>query len=246
MIYDRPILKPSGDRGIKISFGNERSLQVNKRVRLFCRRIERDLPQYFDEIVPTYADLTVTYDERRFTYEEVAGAIEPLVQSHGPTKNSEGGYRVLFVPVCYEGIYAPDMEYVCSYTNMEREEVVSLHTSSPYYVFQLGFTPGCPFIGPLQKNLHVPLMQIPRTDTPEGAVSISIGQTVIYPRASPGGMRLIGRTPVRLFQIDHPETTLFKPGDWVMFYPINKDTFKAMHESINELMEGVEMRTYES
>jgi KipI family sensor histidine kinase inhibitor len=135
------------------------------------------------------------------------------------------------------------MSYVCDYTKLRPERLIALHTAEPYYVFQLGFTPGCPFIGPLQEALHVPLMETPRTYTPMGAVAISTGQTVIYPRATPGGMRIIGRTPVRLFQLDHPELTLFRPGDRVLFRPISQSEFLMIEEEATELMKGVEVKS---
>ena len=147
--------------------------------------------------------------------------------------------RLLHIPVCYEPEYAPDMEYISRYCNLNWEMVVRIHTAEPYYVFQLGFTPGCPFIGPLQNEMHVPLMQSPRTNTPRGAVAISVGQTVIYPRATPGGMRLIGRTPVQLFQVDHPALTLFKTGDRVQFLAITAEEFRSMEQNVTELMDGV-------
>ena len=149
---------------------------------------------------------------------------------------------MLIVPVSYEGEYAPDMSYVCDYTKLQPEMVIALHTAEPYYVFQLGFTPGCPFIGPLQEALHVPLMETPRTFTPMGAVAISIGQTVIYPKATPGGMRIIGRTPVKLFQLDHPALTLFRPGDRVSFRAVSQAEYLAIEEEAVELMMGVEVR----
>jgi KipI family sensor histidine kinase inhibitor len=135
------------------------------------------------------------------------------------------------------------MGYVCDYTKLQPQAVAALHTHEPYYVFQLGFTPGCPFIGPLQEALHVPLMETPRTYTPMGAVAISTGQTVIYPKATPGGMRIIGRTPVRLFQLDHPALTLFRPGDRVLFRPISQSEFLVIEEEATELMKGVEVKS---
>jgi allophanate hydrolase subunit 1 len=75
-----------------------------------------------------------------------------------------------------------------------------------------------------------------------GAVAISIGQTVIYPRATPGGMRIIGRTPVKLFQLDHPALTLFRPGDRVLFRAVSQAEFLAIEEEAAELMMGVEVK----
>ena len=242
MIYTEPLFKPSGDRGVRIAFGDERTLNVNRPVQVISRMLESTVIHGIEEIVPTYASVTVIYRPDQVEYRSLVAALEPMAQRSLLASVEELPYRLLIVPVCYEGHYAPDMEYVCEHSGLSAEGVVGLHTEQSYYVFQLGFTPGCPFVGPLQEQLHVPLMQSPRTHTPTGAVAISIGQTVIYPRATPGGMRIIGRTPVHLFQVDHPELTLFKPGDRVWFKAISTEEFKEMEIQARALFDGVEVR----
>jgi inhibitor of KinA len=242
MIYPEPLFKPSGDRGVRIAFGDERTLTVNRPVQVISRMLESTSIHGVEEIVPTYASLTVMYRPDQVDYRTLVAVLEPMAQKslHAAVENLP--YRLLTIPVCYEGDYAPDLDYVCQHAGLSAERVVELHTERSYYVFQLGFTPGCPFLGPLQEALHVPLMQSPRTHTPTGAVAISIGQTVIYPRATPGGMRVIGRTPVHLFQIDHPELTLFKPGDRVLFKAISMEAFENMEMHVRDLFDGVEVR----
>jgi len=243
MLYDQPEIKPNGDCGIRIAFGDERTIRVNRKVRKLTQLIRVLNFPGLTELIPTYASLTVMYDPLEIDYVDLVKELQPVVEEAMTVTASEESSRLLIVPVCYEGKYAPDMGYVCDYTKVQPQAVVALHTHEPYYVFQLGFTPGCPFIGPLQEALHVPLMETPRTYTPMGAVAISTGQTVIYPRATPGGMRIIGRTPVRLFQLDHPALTLFRPGDRVLFRTISESEFLIIEEEATELMEGVGVRS---
>jgi KipI family sensor histidine kinase inhibitor len=243
MLYDQPEIKPNGDCGIRIAFGDERTLRVNRRVRKLGRMIQSAALPGVTELIPTYASLTVLYEPLQVSYVNLVEYLQPLSKEALTVSAEEESSRLLIVPVSYEGEYAPDMSYVCDYTKLRPERLIALHTAEPYYVFQLGFTPGCPFIGPLQDALNVPLMETPRTHTPMGAVAISIGQTVIYPRATPGGMRIIGRTPVRLFQLDHPELTLFRPGDRVLFRPISQSEFLMIEEEATELMKGVEVKS---
>ena len=241
MLFSEPLIKPSGDKAVRITFGDERSLRVNRLVRIMHGFLQDTTLEGVLELVPTYASLTVMYDPGRIDYAVlVSTLIEPARRAMSRDEILTPR-RLLGIPVCYEDAYAPDMDYICQYTGLDRDQVVHTHTKEPYYVFQLGFTPGCPFIGPLQEALHVPLMQTPRTHTPQGAVAISVGQTVIYPRATPGGMRVIGRTPVQLFQLDHPDLTLFKPGDAVQFQPVSVDDFRAMEAGAYRLYEGVEV-----
>ena len=242
MIYTEPVFKPSGDHGVRIAFGDERTLEVNRPVQVFSRMLESKVIPGVKEIVPTYASVTIMYQPDQVDYRTLVGVLEPVARRSLQASVEELPYRLLAIPVCYDGEYAPDLAYVCRHSGLTAERVVQLHTERPYYVFQLGFTPGCPFLGPLQEALHVPLMQSPRTHTPTGAVAISVGQTVIYPRATPGGMRIIGRTPVHLFQVEHPELTLLKPGDRVWFKAISIEEFKAVEMQVSTLFDGVAVR----
>lgn len=243
MIFDKPSIKPSGDRAIRVTFGDERSLRVHKLVRGMYEFLRESCMQGVVELVPTYASLTLMYDPEQVDYTDLVPRLDDLARRTTNQRKSPAVGRLLSIPVCYESDYAPDMDYICQYTGLEPDNVISIHTDQSYYVFQLGFTPGCPFIGPLQEVLHVPLMQSPRTYTPQGAVAISVGQTVIYPRSTPGGMRIIGRTPVQLFQLEHPDLTLFKPGDQVRFRAVSKENFQALEAETIHLYQGVEIKS---
>ena len=241
MIFEQPLIKPHGDRALRVTFGDERSLRVNRPVRALHFLLEESPLLGIREMVPTYASLTVMFDPDQVDHAVLAAELaKAAARARGRTGRQKAG-RLLTIPVCYEGEYAPDMDYICGHTGLSPIQAVALHTGETYYVFQLGFTPGCPFIGPLQEELFVPLMQSPRTHTPKGAVAVSVGQTVIYPRATPGGMRIMGRTPVQLFQLDHPDLTLFKPGDRVRFRAVGPDEFEAISSQTQILGQGVEV-----
>ncbi|MCB2228696.1 MAG: 5-oxoprolinase subunit PxpB [Desulfarculaceae bacterium] len=226
---------------MRITFGDERSLEVNRPVRALSGMLESQSIPGLREMVPTYASLTVLYDPDAVAFQELKSRLEEMAETAMSRKDEENAGRLLRIPVCYQGPYAPDMEYICDYTGLSPREVISLHTQEAYFVFQLGFTPGCPFIGPLQEQLHVPLMQSPRTHTPKGAVAISVGQTVIYPRATPGGMRIVGSTPVQLFQLEHSDLTLFKPGDRVRFAAVDLAEYRDIEARAVKLYDGVEI-----
>ncbi len=215
---------------------------MNRPVRKLAHLLQSAALPGVTELIPTYASLTVLYEPLQVDYMNLVESLQPFIMEAIKASAEKESSRLLIIPVSYEGEYAPDMSYVCDYTKLQSERVIALHTAEPYYVFQLGFTPGCPFIGPLQEALNVPLMESPRTFTPMGAVAISVGQTVIYPKATPGGMRIIGRTPVKLFQLDHPALTLFRPGDRVLFRAISQAEFLAIEKEAAGLMMGVEVR----
>lgn len=241
MLFELPRIDPSGDRAVRVAFGDERSLEVNRPVRVLYRSLREDPLPGVTELVPTYAALTVYYRPQEIHHRRLAEQLRERARRALAEKEKPPAGRLLRVPVCYEGEYGPDMAYVERHTGLNAGEIVARHTAETYFVFQLGFTPGCPFLGPLPEELYVPLMPSPRTSTPTGSVAISVGQTVIYPRATPGGMRVIGRTPVVLFQVDHPDLTLFKPGDRVQLVPVPESRFRELEPACRRLGDGVEV-----
>ena len=242
MIFSQPLVTPNGDRAFRVCFGDERSLEVNRPVLALAELLRaKPLPGVV-ELVSTYASLTVLYDPALVEPAALRPGLEAVARRALAFQKESSSGRLLLIPVCYQDQYAPDMEYICSYNQLEPSAAIDLHTSQPYHVLQLGFTPGCPFIGPLQEKLHVPLMQSPRTSTPKGAVAVSVGQTVIYPRATPGGMRIMGRTPVQLFDLEHPDLTLCKPGDQVRFTRITPAEYLDLKHKALGLYEGVDLR----
>ena len=130
------------------------------------------------------------------------------------------------IPVCYDGEFAPDMEDVCAHTGLQREQVIRLHTSRDYLIYMLGFLPGFPYLGGMDERIEAPRLETPRTLIPAGAVGIGGKQTGIYPLASPGGWRLIGRTPIKVYDPDREEPILYKSGDYIRFYPITEEEYK--------------------
>jgi KipI family sensor histidine kinase inhibitor len=97
------------------------------------------------------------------------------------------------------------------------EEVVAIHSSTEYVVHMIGFMPGFPYLGGLDERLVTPRRTTPRTRVPAGSVAIGGKQTGIYPSTSPGGWNIIGRTSVRMFDVDKNPPSLLQPGDRVRF-----------------------------
>ncbi len=104
---------------------------------------------------------------------------------------------------------------------------VELHSSPTYIVYFLGFVPGFAYLGGLPDTLASPRLETPRANVAQGSVGIAGNQTGIYPLATPGGWRLIGRTPVAVFRRDLSPMNLLQIGDHVRFRPISKEQFTA-------------------
>jgi KipI family sensor histidine kinase inhibitor len=128
--------------------------------------------------------------------------------------------RRVEIPVVYGGAYGPDLGFVATHNGLSEDAVVQIHASVEYQVAMMGFTPGFPYLLGMDASIASPRLETPRQQVPAGAVGIAGGQTGIYPLESPGGWRIIGRTPVVLFDPQREPPFLLAPGDVVHFVPV--------------------------
>jgi inhibitor of KinA len=135
--------------------------------------------------------------------------------------------RIVEIPVCYEGEYAPDLEAVALQKGLSPAEVIHLHTAKLYRVYMIGFLPGFPYLGRLDTRLGLGRKPEPQT-VRAGGVGIAGMQTGIYPLESPGGWWIIGRTPFMLFDAQANAPTLLCAGDSVRFRAIPTVEFREI------------------
>jgi KipI family sensor histidine kinase inhibitor len=214
-MHSRPKILPLGDASILVQLGSEIDISVNQRVHALASLLDV-LP--FDgmvETVPAYATLLVQYDPLAISFTQVRDFLREKisqVEETAPRKPKQ-----VEVPVRYGGEYGIDLETVARHLHLQAEDVISIHTQRTYTVFMMGFTPGFPYMGKLDDALVMPRLETPRTRVPAGTVAIAGSQTGIYPIASPGGWKLIGWTPLQLFDPRSETPFLFSPGDEVKF-----------------------------
>jgi KipI family sensor histidine kinase inhibitor len=173
------------------------------------------------DLIPAYASLLVRFDPLATTPAAIAGTLRAaLAQLAPPTASSLPRRRLVRVPVIYGGADGPDLEEVARLAGLSAEEVIRRHASATYTVAFLGFLAGFPYLSGLPVELAAPRLASPRTRVPAGSVAIAERQAGIYPVASPGGWRVIGRTALRLFAADRDPPALLRPGDRVRFVPL--------------------------
>jgi inhibitor of KinA len=112
---------------------------------------------------------------------------------------------------------------VAEANQLTEAEVIELHTAGDYLVYMLGFAPGFPFLGGLDKRIATPRRQTPRLKIEAGSVGIAGEQTGVYPLATPGGWQIIGRTAVDLFLPEQTPPTLLRAGDRIKFVAVKED-----------------------
>ena len=213
-----------GDRSLLVELGDEISPEVNRRVREFYVVLMESPMEGLIEIVPAYRSFLIIYDPLKLDLVMIKNRMEDLQKKIEGIEIPEP--KTLEIPVVYGGEYGPDMEWVARYHKISPEEVIQLHTEIIYQVYMIGFTPGHPYIAELPKALITPRRETPRTNVPGGSVAIAMNQTVIYPVESPGGLHILGRTPLKLFDPFQSPPTLLEIGDLVRFFPIKEEEFK--------------------
>jgi KipI family sensor histidine kinase inhibitor len=219
-------VEPLGDRGLLLILGEGIDAHVNDRVHQLAIALrQRALPGVHD-LVPAYATLAVHYDPACWIQNETSphAALATAIQQVWRMAETDPPSipRHLDIPVCYGGVFGPDLEDVAAHCGLSRGTVIDRHTAVEYRVFMLGFTPGFPYLGELDPILATPRRATPRPKVAAGSVGIAGKQTGIYSLDTPGGWQIIGRTPRRLFDATIPEPCLLRPGDRITFRAIDE------------------------
>ena len=225
-MYRRVRYLPAGDQGLLIEFGNEIHLDTHHKVYAMARAIEEATIQGIEEIIPSYRSLLVAYDPLVINFKGLTNQVKRIEKNLSNGKIPEHG-RVE-IPTLYGGEFGPDLDFVASHHGMTPEEVIHIHSSQDYLVYMLGFTPGFPYLGGNLEKIATPRLKTPRIKVLGGSVGIAENQTGIYPIESPGGWRIIGRTPLKLFDALQPPHFLLAAGNMVRFVPIDEKKYMVL------------------
>lgn len=132
------------------------------------------------------------------------------------------------IPVCYASEYGHDLGAVAIAHRITVNELIALHSSVTYRLHFFGFLPGFPYLNGLSDKLHTPRKPIPDRTVDPGSVAIGGKQTGIYPQESPGGWHVIGRSPIKMFDLDRNPSVFASAGDLWRFEPIDSDEMEKM------------------
>jgi inhibitor of KinA len=235
-----------GETAVAVRFGNAVDRSVHRRVQALAGYLEQHPFPGMIEVVPAYAAVTVYYDPwivareesffllfgqeaivpgERTPSEAVMSVIENYASMADQMADTDAEGRIVEIPVCYGGEYGPDLEEVAAFHGLTADQAVELHAGTDYSVYMIGFAPGFPYLGGLDKRLHTPRRAAPRLKVAAGTVGIGGSQTGVYPLETPGGWQLIGRTPLPLFLPEQEPPALLRAGDTVRFVPITPREF---------------------
>jgi KipI family sensor histidine kinase inhibitor len=217
-----PRILPSGDSAITVEFSRNIDDAANRRVLALDRILAREPVAGVTETVPTYRSLLVHYDPLQIGFDALSEKLVALALLPVPPTTKARRWRI---PVVYGGEHGIDLEDVAKALNTTPDEIVARHVAGDYRVAMIGFTPGWSYLSGLDPSLHMPRRQNPRLLTPAGTVSIGGVQTGVQCLAGPSGWHLLGRTPVRTYQLHRDPIFLLEPGDRVTFSAIDARTF---------------------
>ncbi|MEL6316428.1 MAG: 5-oxoprolinase subunit PxpB [Pseudomonadota bacterium] len=215
-----PRIRPLGDAALSVEFGEGVDRALSARALALDAALRAAPPPGLLETAPSFRALLIEFDPRATTAEAMAAAARAALAACSEDAAAGAGGRLWRLPACYEGDCAPDLAEVAAETGVAAAEIAARHQAMRHHVYMIGFLPGCPYMGDLPPELTLPRRADPRLRVPAGSVAIAAGLTVIYPVESPGGWRLIGRTPTRMFDPARPQPALLAPGDVVTFEPI--------------------------
>lgn len=222
--------KPVGDQALIIEFEDVVSPEINQQIRAMIKVIKNHKIKGIIELIPSYSSLMVYYDVQTIGFRELIKKLNSLERQIEDLEISEA--EIIKVPTVYGDKYGPDIEDVAEYNGLSVDEVIEIHTSRPYLIYMLGFVPGFPYLGGMDKRIATPRLENPRTKIPAGSVGIAGEQTGIYPLDTPGGWRLIGRTYLKLYDLDSDEPFLLKVGDYLQFFQISKNEYESKVQEI--------------
>lgn len=204
---------PASDRSLLVTFGSEISPDAWRSVHHLTGALAGI--RGILNLHPAYASLLIDFDPRLRDHD----AIELLVRER--LRDTPAGMpapsRVVEIPVRFGGEAGPDLPDVASHVGLSPAAVVELFTATAYLVYFVGFSTCFPYLGGLPSELAMPRLSAPRKHVPAGSVAIGGAQAGVYPLASPGGWRVIGRTALQLFDPASSPPALLRMGDQVRF-----------------------------
>jgi inhibitor of KinA len=235
---------PLGDSAATIELGELINEELSRKAMAIQAWILSRHVVGIKDVIVSYSSVSVFYDpvelinrseatgagqEGAFEYTKVLleQAWREAMPDSGENGGSEDMEKIFRVPVCYDGGYGPDRDWLAREKGISVEELIGLHSSRVYRVYMIGFLPGFSYLGELDERLQIPRKEKP-VPVKAGSVGIAGSQTGIYPLNSPGGWQIIGRTPLRLFDPHAEMPILLKTGDKVCFLAIGAGEFEAI------------------
>ncbi|MCJ8348914.1 allophanate hydrolase subunit 1 [Moritella sp.] len=220
-------LEMIGYDAILIRFTNADNTQLLPVIYTLNQQLKNapDLSAVIIDIIPSYQTLLVSFNILKMEQYQLADNIHAYVRRLLNTASLKSNHAsptsvdLITIPVCYHESLAPDLESLSRYAALSINDIIQIHSSTIYSCYAIGFMPNFAYLGNVDKRIQIPRHAKPKNQVAAGSVGIADNQTAIYPKASPGGWKIIGQSPASLAR--------FAVGCRVTFYPISLDEFNS-------------------
>jgi inhibitor of KinA len=226
-----------GDHAITITLGNTIDETINNKCLALAAHLSASGIKGIKDIIPAYTTVSVIYDpvviHQVYHTSSPAGFLQQHIRQliNSCNWNFIPETRTITIPACFDTSMAPDLEYMAQSKNISASTLIELFTAMPYRVYLVGFLPGFAYMGKVDD-----LLAMPRKEKPymifAGSIGIAGNQTGIYPLDSPGGWNIIGRTPLKMFDITNDDPCRLHAGDHVTFRAIDRDEFHHLNQNL--------------
>lgn len=217
---------PASDQSLLVYLGERISHETHERVAKLLHLLESEPIAGVRNLHPAYCSLLVKFDALKLDHARLEAILREYLERL--PRLALPGPREVQIPVCYGGRFGEDLDAVASLLGISASRIIELHAAVTYRVYFLGFVPGFAYLGELPQELVTPRLASPRRSVPAGSVGIAGNHTGVYPIATPGGWRLIGRTPLAMFRPDRAQMSALSLGDRVRFVAISEDRFAEL------------------
>ncbi len=216
---------PLGDAGMTVEFGREVDPAIHAHVMALDSALAAHPIPGVIEASPTYRSLFVQYDPVAIGWDDLKAAmLERLGEAGGEAPVG----RRWVVPATFSPAFGEDLPMVAEVKGMSQDALIAAFCAAEYRVYMVGFVPGFTYLGGLPEALHLSRRVNPRLVVPAGSVSIGGVQAGMCPIDMPSGWHLLGKTPVRLFDLARSQPCIFAAGDLIRFEAIDVDAFAAL------------------
>ena len=216
-----------GDASLYCDFGTEVNKEINSNVIKYFKNLEKSKISGITNIAPSYNKLIITFDLSKIKYQELKEKIESIKVEN----TEENKKKIIKIPICCDKEYSLDLNRLSKNLNLSEEKILDLFFGKEYFCYMTGFVAGMPFLGDIDKKLHLNRLETPRVKVPKGSIGITEQFCNIYTFESPGGWNIIGNTPIKVFdKLNKEQLTAISPGDKVIFYKISKEKYLSLND----------------
>lgn len=216
-------IKVASVDSVIIYFDKNISKEISNKVKASYAYLKSLNNEAFIDIIPSYSSILITYELLKYDFESIKKYLEEELKN--VKVDDDTNSKLVEIDVYYGEEVGFDLQRVASINKLTIEEVINLHSSKVYDVYTIGFLPGFAYLGVLDEKIATKRLETPRKKIPKGSVSIADTQTAVYPKDSPGGWNIIGKTTFEFFDKNLEALSQIDINTRIKFNQISKEEF---------------------